>query len=81
MATALYAFLLYTRVLHGLAVSAFGPADSIFFRYFAAHCSPPRSCFFLELAINVFLYALWIMIVLTAIDLLARGCRAVLHER
>jgi hypothetical protein len=64
--------LLYTRTLHGLAVSAFTSADEFIFD----HLDPtylPRSQFLRsseEFAVNVVLYAFWIFVALAGIDLL-----------
>lgn len=68
-ATALYFGLLFTKTLHGLAASALGPANSVIWNL-DPNCYAGSRCYLEELPVNVALYALWIFVILIAIDLL-----------
>jgi len=67
-----WGFVMYSRTLHGLGVSAFTTADEFMFD----HIDPiyvPRTQFLRsseEFAVNVVIYAFWIFVVLLVIDLL-----------
>jgi hypothetical protein len=74
--SALYYGLLFTRTFHGLAVSALDPAFYFQYRhdpYFDIRWSTaPKVAWVEHLAVNAFLYAFWILVLLTAVDLFKR---------
>jgi hypothetical protein len=80
LATTTYVLLLHTRNLHGLAVSAFGPADSFVFAHFERYCAS-LNCHVLEVVITALLYSFWLMVGLTALDVLMLAVRALLFNR
>ena len=65
-ATGIYWGLLYTT-LHGFAAGMLGPAAFFVVRH-DPRCAPPLRCGLEELAVNIVLYAFWIMLALIAID-------------
>jgi hypothetical protein len=68
-ANALYFWLSFTA-LHGLAVKALGPAMHIVTRYLDPEYAAGPHLFLEELGVNIVLYAFWVFIALTGIDVL-----------
>ena len=79
--SALYYGLLHTRSFHGLAVSALSPAFDLQYRhdpYFDVRVfTTPKAAWVMHLSINAFLYAFWILVLLTIVDLFQRLTRRV----
>jgi hypothetical protein len=69
-ASVLYWGFLYTKGLHGFAVGALGPAIDLVWHHLDPNCYTRSYCYLEELAANLVLYAFWIFLVLTVIDLL-----------
>ena len=68
--SAIYWRLLYTKGLHGFAVKALGPAIDLLWHHLDPNCYTRSYCYLEELAANLVLYAVWIFLLLTGIDLL-----------
>ena len=68
--TAIYGGLLFTKVLHGFAVGALGPAIDIVWHRLDPNCYTRSYCRLEEFAMNIVLYTFAIFTVLLAIDVL-----------
>ena len=67
---AVYFGFLYTTSLHGFAVGALGPAIDIVNHYLDRTYAAGSYRYLEEFAVNIILYAFWIMLALVSIDLL-----------
>jgi hypothetical protein len=79
-ANAIYFGLLFTKVLHGFAVGALGPAIELVYRYVAPIYRVRPYGNVEELAVNIVLYTFWIFIVLLGIDVLRHLTRKLLRR-
>src|SRR5205809_7647833 len=66
----IYFGLEFTAALHGFAVGALGPAIDLVWHHLDPSCYARSYCYLEELAANLVLYAVWIFLLLTGIDLL-----------